>query len=68
MKKSCIFIGLFLIGISMQAQIPFFQGHRGSRGLFPENTVPAFQKALELGMVLEMDVCISKDQLVVVSH
>jgi len=52
----------------MQAQIPFFQGHRGSRGLFPENTVPAFQKALELGMVLEMDVCISKDQQVVVSH
>lgn len=50
------------------AQQAFFQGHRGCRGLLPENTIPAFQKALELGVVLEMDVCISKDGKVVVSH
>ncbi|MBP6385835.1 MAG: glycerophosphodiester phosphodiesterase [Pseudarcicella sp.] len=45
------------------------QGHRGARGLMPENTLPAFLKALELGVdVLELDVCISKDNKVVVSH
>ena len=44
-------------------------GHRGCRGLLPENTLVAFQKALELGVdTLEMDVCISKDLQVVVSH
>jgi len=45
------------------------QGHRGCRGLMPENTVPAFLKALDLGATtLEMDVVISKDKQVVVSH
>ena len=45
------------------------EGHRGCRGLMPENTVPAFLKALDLGVnTLEMDVVISKDQQVVVSH
>ena len=45
------------------------QGHRGCRGLMPENTLPAFQKALELGVTtLEMDLVISKDHQVVVSH
>ncbi|MBC3785445.1 glycerophosphodiester phosphodiesterase family protein [Spirosoma utsteinense] len=45
------------------------QGHRGCRGLMPENTVPAFIKALELGVTtLELDVVISHDQQVVVSH
>ena len=45
------------------------QGHRGCRGLMPENTVPAFLKALDLGVTtLELDVVISKDRQVVVSH
>lgn len=45
------------------------QGHRGCRGLLPENTVPAFLKAIELGVhTLELDVVISKDNVVVVSH
>ncbi len=45
------------------------QGHRGCRGLMPENTLPAFIKALELGVTtLELDVVISKDKQVVVSH
>ncbi|MCC2545749.1 glycerophosphodiester phosphodiesterase [Hymenobacter sp. BT175] len=44
-------------------------GHRGCRGLRPENTLPAFRHALELGVdVLEMDVVISADNQVVVSH
>ena len=45
------------------------QGHRGARGLLPENTIPGFLHALELGVTtLEMDVVISKDGQVVLSH
>ena len=48
---------------------PEIHGHRGCRGLLPENTLPAFLHALTLGVdVLEMDVVISADQQVVVSH
>jgi len=45
------------------------QGHRGCRGLYPENTIEGFLKALDLGVnTLEMDVVITKDSLVLVSH
>ena len=45
------------------------QGHRGCRGLMPENTIPAMINALSLGVTtLEMDVCISKDNKVFLSH
>lgn len=45
------------------------EGHRGCRGLMPENTIPAMYKAIDLGVnTLEMDVVISKDNQVVVSH
>jgi glycerophosphoryl diester phosphodiesterase len=48
---------------------PEIHGHRGCRGLFPENTISAFLHALALGVdVLEMDVIISADNQVVVSH
>ena len=44
-------------------------GHRGCRGLHPENSLPAFKKALDLKLsTLELDVVISKDHKVVVSH
>jgi glycerophosphoryl diester phosphodiesterase len=51
--------------------IPRFdvQGHRGARGLMPENTIPAFLLALDSGVTtLELDVVITKDKQVVVSH
>lgn len=45
------------------------QSHRGGRGLMPENTLAAFSKALEIGVTtLELDVGITKDGVVVVSH
>ncbi len=48
---------------------PEVHGHRGCRGLLPENTLPAFLHALALGVdVLELDVVISQDEQVVVSH
>lgn len=63
---------LLLFSVNTFAQtVPEFdiEGHRGARGLAPENTIPAFIKALELGVnTLELDVVISKDGKVVVSH
>lgn len=45
------------------------QGHRGCRGLMPENTIPAMLNAIGLGVTtLEMDVIISRDNKVVLSH
>ena len=45
------------------------QGHRGARGLMPENTLPAFQKGLDLGVnTLECDMAITRDGVVVIHH
>jgi len=49
---------------------PFdLQGHRGARGLAPENTLVAFARALSLGVTtLELDTVVTRDGVVVVSH
>lgn len=45
------------------------EGHRGCRGLMPENTVDAMTNALGMGVTtLEMDVVITKDKKVILSH
>lgn len=45
------------------------QGHRGARGLLPENTLPAFAQALTIGVTtLELDIAITRDGVIVVSH
>ncbi|HVD98302.1 MAG TPA: glycerophosphodiester phosphodiesterase family protein [Cytophagaceae bacterium] len=47
----------------------FKTGHRGCRGLYPENTVEGFLHAIALGCnTLEFDVVVSKDHQLVVSH
>lgn len=44
-------------------------GHRGARGLKPENTLPAFEKALQLGIpYLELDLVLTKDKEILVHH
>ncbi len=44
-------------------------GHRGARGVRPENTLAAFRYALKLGVnVLELDIQATKDDVLVVSH
>src|SRR5689334_14030791 len=44
-------------------------GHRGARARFPENTLPAFEYAIAEGVdVLELDMGVTKDDIVVVSH
>lgn len=46
-----------------------WQGHRGCRGLMPENTIPAMLHAVDLGVTtLEMDAVITKDSQVILSH
>ncbi|MCS6854524.1 MAG: glycerophosphodiester phosphodiesterase [Elioraea sp.] len=45
------------------------QGHRGARGLAPENTLAGFARALAVGVTtLEMDIAVTADGAVVVSH
>lgn len=45
------------------------QGHRGTRGLAPENTLPAFAAALTIGVsTLELDTGVTRDGVVVISH
>ena len=45
------------------------QGHRGTRGLAPENTIAAFQRALDIGITtVETDLAVTKDGVLVISH
>jgi len=68
MKKILLLLSL-CSGISMAQGNLDKQAHRGGRGLMPENTIPAMINALDLGVqTLEMDVVISKDNRVLVSH
>lgn len=73
MKTGIGILLFFLSGMNVNAQIftPKFdlQGHRGARGLKPENTIPAFLLALDSGVTtLEMDVVVTKDNQIIVSH
>ncbi|MEO6134929.1 MAG: glycerophosphodiester phosphodiesterase family protein, partial [Ginsengibacter sp.] len=44
------------------------QAHRGGRGLMPENTIASQKNAIDFGCTLEMDLQMSKDKKIVVSH
>ncbi len=45
------------------------QGHRGARGHLPENTLPAFELAMKMGVTtLELDVGVTQDGVVVIHH
>jgi glycerophosphoryl diester phosphodiesterase len=55
--------------LSLQAVAFDLQGHRGARGLAPENTLAGFRAALGLGVTtLETDMAITRDGVVVISH
>ena len=83
MKKAILFFSILLIAPSIQnkmhaVSVDFSitqelsfdkEGHRGCRGLMPENTIPAMLHALDLGVTtLEMDTHITKDRMVIISH
>ncbi|MGH8765882.1 MAG: glycerophosphodiester phosphodiesterase [Burkholderiales bacterium] len=66
MNRWLVLAGLLATGPASAFDL---QGHRGARGLAPENTLPAFQRALELGVTtLELDVGVTRDGVVVISH
>ena len=59
----------FLSLFAGQAQAFDLQGHRGARGLAPENTLAAFEVALAIGVTtLELDLAMTRDDVLVVSH
>ena len=67
--KTNFFLFLFTV-LSCNTEKEFdLQGHRGHRGLYPENSVIGFLNSLSVGVnTIELDVVISKDKQVVVSH
>lgn len=53
----------------MHSETILVHGHRGARALRPENTLPAFRYALAEGVdVLELDLAVTRDNVLVVSH
>jgi glycerophosphoryl diester phosphodiesterase len=57
------------MALASQAAAFDLQGHRGARGHLPENTLPSFQRALEIGVdTLELDVGVTRDGVVVIHH
>lgn len=70
MKRVFLITFFSYLSMNVQAQFSYdLQGHRGSRGIMPENTIPSMIKALDLGATtLELDLAITKDGEVIVSH
>ena len=71
MNRLLVLFFLFVYHFSMAQYVPKFdvQGHRGARGLKPENTIPSFIAALNEGVTtVEMDLAITKDKQVILSH
>ncbi|MDZ7719965.1 MAG: glycerophosphodiester phosphodiesterase family protein [Balneolaceae bacterium] len=66
-----VFFSIFLMTCTNNQPTQTFdlQGHRGARGLMPENTIPAFLKAVDLGVdTIELDVVVTGDERILVSH
>lgn len=72
MNKSQLLLGVVLVACTVterEMNNIDIQGHRGARGLAPENSVPAFLMATRMGVTtLELDLVVSKDGRLVVSH
>lgn len=69
MNRLLSFVLSFFLGTWAFAADFDWQGHRGARGLFPENTIEGMKAAIGFPITtLEMDVVVSKDLKVVVSH
>lgn len=67
--KNYLSIALLLFITNCFAQEFDIEGHRGCRGLMPENSIQAMKKAIDLGVTtLELDVVISADGKVLLSH
>ena len=70
-KLSAIVLAAGALAVSGSIELAAFdlQGHRGARGLFPENSLAAFEAAIDLEVTtLELDVGLTRDGVVVVHH
>jgi len=64
-----LFLAILLPLLSIQVYALDWQGHRGARGLYPENTIGAMEEALKYPVsTLELDVVLSKKLEIIVSH
>ncbi|ODN41808.1 glycerophosphodiester phosphodiesterase [Piscirickettsia litoralis] len=62
-------LALTLTSFALNTHALEIYGHRGARGLSPENTIPAYNTALRLGVnYVDMDITMTKDGVLVVSH
>jgi glycerophosphoryl diester phosphodiesterase len=80
MNRSILFFAVIIFSCSTTKKVnqkinsgalPSFdmEGHRGCRGLMPENTITAMLKAIDLGVTtLEMDAVVTKDKKIILSH
>ena len=67
-RLRCLLLAILLAAADIHAGIAV-QGHRGARALRPENTLAAFQYALEVGVdTLELDLVVSSDNVLVITH
>ncbi|MEJ1236482.1 glycerophosphodiester phosphodiesterase family protein [Chryseolinea sp. T2] len=71
-KRLHLAAAFVVMSLAASAQyLPKFdiQGHRGARGLMPENSIPAFLTALDSGVTtIELDVVVTEDKKLVLSH
>lgn len=57
------------VAVATSVQAFDIEGHRGARGLAPENTLAAFSRALSIGVTtLETDLAVTKDGVLVIAH
>ena len=69
MRRTIMAVLFLLTSVPASARDFDLQGHRGTRGLAPENTLAAFRKALEIGVTtLETDLALTRDGVLVLSH
>lgn len=67
--KKIFWFCLILFSCNQESKVLDIQGHRGARGLMPENTLPAFITAIDLGVTtLELDLVVTKDHQLLISH
>ena len=68
-----LFTAIFLYILSSspvmgQSEYKIF-GHRGCRGIYPENTIEGFKKAISLGVDgIELDIVVNKNKELIISH
>ena len=72
MKHSILVLccAVLLINCTRPERTLDLQGHRGARGLYPENTLIGFTEALDIPELrtLELDLCVTQDDQLIISH